>query len=496
MDASSREVLTGKWLVGGRRRLGVVAALGFAISALIGGMTPVDAGEGRFAEEATPEFVVVSEDPYTNPGTYHRTQVEPETAAFGSTIVSVFQSGRSTNWGASNVGWSVSTNAGHTWTDGFLPDTTVHADPPGPWQRVTDAVVAYDAKHAVWLIIGIGTRPCSFSLKCTGSQVFVSRSTDGARTFEEPVIPKRARRKQFHDVPWLTCDNSPDSPYYGNCYGVWNDDAHGQLLNAYTSSDGGVTWRKATITPKQHCDFHPIPEPLPEGKVVIPLLGCPTEEDRTLVSTDGGETYVSRTSDLLNFNVRGAGGNLRAGGGGTRRLDVGADGTIYAVWDDCYFRFKREGECTHNDILFSTSDDGRHWTDAFRIPIDPVRSSADHFLGTIAVSPTTSGASAPIAIVYYFHPEQWCDEETCDLYIGLASSLDGGATWDVRTLAGPFKHTWFPLTDSGYMVGEYIGISFVDGNAIPVFPVASEGACELGHVTSCNVWTASATIPI
>jgi hypothetical protein len=46
------------------------------------------------------------------------------------------------------------------------------------------------------------------------------------------------------------------------------------------------------------------------------------------------------------------------------------------------------------------------------------------------------------------------------------------------------------------MVGEYIGISFVDGNAIPVFPAASEGECVQGEISSCNVWTASVTIPL
>jgi hypothetical protein len=141
---------------------------------------------------------------------------------------------------------------------------------------------------------------------------------------------------------------SRGSPADSEFYCVWNDDAHRQLLNAYTSSDSGVTWSKATITPKQHCDFHPIPAALPEGKVVIPLLGCGTK-------ADGGSTYGCRKSDLMNFDARGAGGNLRAGA--MRRLDVGADGTIYTVWTDCFFRFRREGECTHNDILFSTSHD-------------------------------------------------------------------------------------------------------------------------------------------
>ena len=46
------------------------------------------------------------------------------------------------------------------------------------------------------------------------------------------------------------------------------------------------------------------------------------------------------------------------------------------------------------------------------------------------------------------------------------------------------------------MVGDYIEISFVDGKAIPVFIVESEAECELGDLTSCNVWTASATISL
>jgi len=157
--------------------------------------------------------------------------------------VSIFQSGRSYNWGSSNVGWSVSSDAGATWTDGFLPGTTIHATPPGRWQRVTDAAIDYDAKHDAWLIVGLGTRPCSLKQTCAGGQVFVSRSTDGAQTFEEPILPIHVGRSgQFVDVTWITCDNFPNSPFFGNCYIVWNDDWHGQRLNAYTSSDGGTSW--------------------------------------------------------------------------------------------------------------------------------------------------------------------------------------------------------------------------------------------------------------
>ncbi len=502
MDASFTETLLRLIARGVARcrgwRLAVVVDLGFMISALMTGVVPAEAAEGHVVEDAAPRLMVVSEDPYTNAGTYHRTQVEPVSAAFGSTVVTVFQSGRSINWGASNLGWAVSRNSGATWSDRFLPGTTIHATPPGPWQRVNDPAVAYDAMHDAWLIVGLGLRPCSLSGSCAGARVFVSRSTDGARTFDEPLLPRRPDRSQFFDVPWIACDNSAASPFYGNCYMVWIDGWHRGLLHAYTSSDGGQTWAWAKIRPEHHFVGIPTLVVQPNGHAVIGFTdeGSYPPAGRTFISTDGGASYVG-TFDIPSYDQRGPAGGLRASPiPPARRFDVDAAGRIYSAWSDCAFRLAEEGVCTHNDIVLSTSDDGRHWTDMFRVPIDPVTSSADHFLAAVAVDPETSGDSAHVAIVYYFHPEQWCDPSTCQLYVGLVSSTDGGSTWDVQTLAGPFKNTWFPLTDSGYMVGEYVGISFVNENAIPVFPVAAKGRCDLGDFTSCHVWIASATIRI
>src|SRR5438132_77610 len=98
---------------------------------------------------ASEQLVQLSSDPYTNKTSQHKTQVEPDTFAFGNTIVSVFQSGRFFNGGGSNIGWATSNNAGETWTHGFLPGTTIYATPPGPdkYHRVSDPSVAYDARH-------------------------------------------------------------------------------------------------------------------------------------------------------------------------------------------------------------------------------------------------------------------------------------------------------------------------------------------------------------
>src|SRR5690349_24527625 len=67
----------------------------------------------------------VSSDPFTDAQAQHRTEVEPDTFSFGSTIVSAFQVGRVSGGGASDIGWATSTNGGTTWTNGFLPGITV-----------------------------------------------------------------------------------------------------------------------------------------------------------------------------------------------------------------------------------------------------------------------------------------------------------------------------------------------------------------------------------
>src|SRR5947209_13541207 len=149
---------------------------------------------------AAEPLVKISSDPYTNPTSNHKTQVEPDTFALGNTIVSVFQSGRFFDGGASNIGWATSTNGGETWTHGFLPATTVNATPPGPYPRVSDPSIAYDARHKVWIVSYLGIVD-----PATGPvDVLVSRSTDGGLTWGAPVVV--TKDNQFNDKNWTVCD--------------------------------------------------------------------------------------------------------------------------------------------------------------------------------------------------------------------------------------------------------------------------------------------------
>jgi hypothetical protein len=465
----------------------------FATAILVGATlvgTPADAAGQSRVERSTgpvPVLSVVSQDPYTNPGTYHRTQVEPDTSSFESTVVAAFQTGRAFVSGASNLGWSVSSD-GARWTDGFLPHTTIHATPPGHFKRVVDPSIAYDAKHDTWLVEGLGTK----DLSGYRGRLFVSLSTDDARTFGDPVIVARAQGSQIFDKNWITCDNTPSSPFYGNCYTSWDDDGRNLLrLHAATSVDGGLTWAKST-TPRHSRAFGVQPIVQPSGTVVMPTGCFPCFG--SFVSTDGGTTYRGPFG-MPKVKFSKVHGGLRMPLG-VRSADVDAAGTVYAVWHDCRFRDSGGRHCANNDVVMSTSIDGRQWSRTVRIPIDPRSSSVDHFLPAIAVDPATSGSSAHLAIVYYFYPDADCNKRNCQLSVGMTSSTNGGLTWTSQQLAGPFKTTWLPLTSSGYMVGDYISVSFLNGNAVPVFAVASAGKCEVGDITSCNEWIASATVPI
>ena len=147
----------------------------------------------------------VSSDPFTDAQAQHRTEVEPDTFASGSTIVSAFQVGRVFGGGSSDIGFATSTDGGATWTHGFLPGTT--ANTGGPCGQISDASVAFDAKHNVWLISSLGVNCPS------GTPVFTSRSTDGGKTFGNPVTTATGSL----DKNWIVCDNNTASAFFGNC---------------------------------------------------------------------------------------------------------------------------------------------------------------------------------------------------------------------------------------------------------------------------------------
>src|SRR5204863_7627877 len=139
---------------------------------------------------------------------------------------------------------------------------------------------------------------------------------------------------------------------------------------------------------------HPLVQP--NGTVIVPFESLNGKE-AAFESTDGGASWA-RANTISNIDMATVGGGLRTSPLPSAEID--GSGNVYVAWEDCRFR----KNCSSNDIVFSTSTDGVTWTDAKRVPIDPLTSGADHFIPGIAVDRRTSGAGAHVALTYYFYP--------------------------------------------------------------------------------------------
>jgi hypothetical protein len=245
------------------------------------------------------------------------------------------------------------------------------------------------------------------------------------------------------------------------------------------STNGGLTWAASAVPSAGVVGGQPLAQP--NGTVVVPIDDGGESSVQSFVSQDGGASFQG-PFPVSSITAHLTGGNLRAHE--LPSADVDSTGRVYTVWHDCRFR----AGCSSNDIVMSTSMNGQTWTAVVRIPIDAASSTVDHFLPGIAVEPGTGGATAHLGLVYYYYPVANCSTSTCQLHFGYIESFDGGASWAPSVkVAGPMKNTWLPLTNQGYMVGDYTSNSFVGGLAFPVFLIARQGTCQLGQITTCGV---------
>jgi hypothetical protein len=406
------------------------------------------------AAQANVALTQVSTDPYADAQAQHQSEVEPDTFAFGSTIVSAFQVGRVFGGGSSNIGWARSGDGGATWTNGFLPGITTNGG--GIYGQASDAAVAFDAKHNVWLISSLG-------INGSAVNVLTSRSVDGGLTWSNPVTTATGSL----DKNWIVCDDTASSPHYGNCYTEYDISGSGDSIRMKTSTDGGATWGAALAPGGSHTGLGGQPVVLPGGDVLVPYESL-ANTIRSFRSTNGGTSWNSTVlvSSISHHDVA---GGLREES--LPSAEVDAAGTVYVTWSDCRFR----SGCPSNDIVLAKSTSETTWAAPTRVPIDATSSTVDHFIPGIGVDPSTSGSTARIGLTYYFYPTASCTATTCQLTAGFISSTNGGTSWSTSTqLAGPMNLSWIPNTSQGRMFGDYISTSVrAGGNAYPVLPVAT-----------------------
>jgi hypothetical protein len=433
-----------------------------AIQAAFGGIDSVDCGPGRDivsadASDRLRRCEVVSRrlsvDPYTNADSQHESAVEPDSFAYGGTVVAAFQVGRRQEGGSAAIGTAMSGDGGRTWERGALPALTVNSQPPGVDTAASDPTVAYDAAHSVWLV-------SSLTIARGTSHVYVSRSTDGVHW----SAPVDVQSGPILDKEWIACDNGAASPFHGRCYVEYTDDTK-DIVVSQSSDDGGQTWSQPVRVTSILVGTQPVV--LANGTLVV-VAGeyngskALTGSIAAVRSTDGGATFTRSTvSDLRSRE------NSVMRSVSLPSVDIDSNGTIYAVWHDCRFH----PGCTQNDLVLSTSTDGVTWTAPTRIGIVPSSSPVDAFIVGLAADPLQPGR---LGLVYAYFLAGSCPK-ACLLGVGFTMSQDGGRTWSLgrRLHAQPMRLTWLAKADGGRMVGDYFSTSFVGTRVVPVFTLAT-----------------------
>jgi hypothetical protein len=407
----------------------------------------------------------------------HATEVEPDSFAFGNTVVATFQVGRVASGGATAIGVATSVDGGVHWRSGLLPGVTSLSPEPGQDPRASDPSVAFDATHGIWLVASLGIAASHFDL-------LISRSPDGI-AWNLPVTARSGLSGSL-DKEWIACDNWPSSPNRGRCYLSYLDVGAGIIVTQATT-DGGITWSSSVPTsflPQQ--GFQPNgaqPLPRPDGSlVVVYSVGGAEEEGEqgdaltatfgnevlAATSTDGGTTFAPsvHVSDVNSAPVP----QLRAPP--LPSADVAADGRLFVTWHDC----PEEKTCTGDRIVLSTSPDGQTWSPPRTIA--PAGTLISEFVPGLAVDPATTGTTQHLAVAYYTTPTTcppspapgtgcpWVD-------VWLVTSANGGATWSApqRLDAEPMHLDWL-ANAGGQFLGDYISTSYVGGRPIPVYALA------------------------
>lgn len=364
--------------------------------------------------------------------------------------------------GASLSGYSYSTDGGASFTDGdALPNRPEFVNFGDPWLTSDRAGNMYYSTLALDAFNG-------------NLDVAVAKSTDGGKTWSEPVPVTRPTFPSFYtgDKDAIAAGPDPSTPSKDDLYVAYDDfsfDANtGDFfigLPVARSTDGGASWQisyadRFNGNAFPGCSFAQYIGAVPivagngtlyvaAEKIAADDPNCtgvaPSFSEWIFKSTDGGQTFAAgvKIADVTSSVPNGL---LQLGPGQyMRNLEFPTiaflGGALYVAWND--------GASGHSHIRIAKSTDGAQtWA------VSAATQGANDEL-----QPSLTGDSA-LHLLYYRRN----NNNTLDVYVANSSNGAGFPAKRVTTESSPGVFTipqFDPLIAFGYM-GDYIG-SATDG---------------------------------
>jgi DNA-binding transcriptional regulator of glucitol operon len=380
--------------------------------------------------------------------------------------------------GLSFNGYSLSTDGGKTFTDeGYL-----NAGPSLSNFLVGDPVAVCTDENTFY-------QSSIFETVTTGASV--SKSTDGGRTFADPVQAV-SKDPSFHfiDKPWMAADPSNPKKLYVTYTDVDFEGfdpamfptplCPGDLrlgIELVSSTDGGATWSAPTIVDIgcfQNSDQGSNVAVDGKGNVFVAWeqfpATLPVNEIDIAKSTNGGASFAPKAVVSIVQAVGDVFGVFTLGliQGGFRNnefpslaidLSQGGSGPLYVAWNDGRFNrlpdaFPPGLDATYQfgDVVASRSSDGGiSWSSPVKVngnknaasPSAPV----DHYLPGIAVDHTGT-----VGVCWY---DRRRDATNFNIDRECAHSRDGGLTWKNHRIT---KATFSPIIAEDQLINPtYMG---------------------------------------
>lgn len=369
-------------------------------------------------------------------------------------LAATFQEGRyAVNGGSVDCGYSVSADGGLTWTRALIPNLTQASG--GTYFRATDPVAGFDLSGNLYLNTEVAT-----DANFNGGRVVISKSTNSGQTFGNPVtVYSPPNANVFPDKNWMAINTFAGTATVGRILITFTRFVSNVSPIYHTYSDnGGASWTTAAAVHNVSTSAQGSqPVYLPNGNAVIVYWNFAAPEHLEVVrSTNGGNTFTAPVliANAAEWNEP----SIRTGGFLPAATTNRTGNNIFVVYQTVLAGSPR--------VAFTKSTDGgATWSVPVAISDNPSG------LGVFNPAIATSADGQTLAVAFYDHRNNPASSTLVDMY--LAQSFDGGTTWqsNIRLTSQSTDASLAPLTSSGYMLGDYLGVAEPANANIPAVPV-------------------------